>query len=290
MPSSVTELVELLDLEAIEDNLFRGRQPDTAMQRVFGGQVLAQSLVAAMRTVPGPLACHSLHSYFLRPGDTKVPIIYDVEEMRDGRSFATRRVAARQHGRPIFFLTASFQVPEGGLDHQDRMPAVPTPQECEPRLGHGPRRNEEWLREWAALDVRPVADSRSGGSLETDHHSARSQWWIRVSGPLPDDPVTQLAAFTYASDMTLLPATLVPHGLFVQSPGMQAASLDHSIWFHRPLRADQWWLYDQVSPSASGGRGLALARVFSQDGQLVASVAQEGLIRQHPQAAPSGTG
>lgn len=290
MPSSVTELVELLDLEAIEDNLFRGRQPDTKMQRVFGGQVLAQSLVAAMRTVAEPLACHSLHSYFLRPGDTKVPIIYDVEEMRDGRSFATRRVAARQHGRPIFFLTASFQVPEGGLDHQDRMPEVPTPEECEPRTDRGSRSKEEWLREWAALDVRPVGDSRSGGDLGTVHHSARSQWWIRVSGALPEDPVTQLAAFTYASDMTLLPATLVPHGLFVQSPGIQAASLDHSIWFHRPLRADQWWLYDQVSPSASGGRGLALARVFSQDGQLVASVAQEGLIRKHAEAAPPPAG
>lgn len=290
MPSSVEGLVDLLDLETIEDNLFRGRQPDTAMQRVFGGQVLAQSLVAAMRTVPEPFACHSLHSYFLRPGDTKVAIIYDVEEMRDGRSFATRRVAARQHGRPIFFLTASFQVPEGGLEHQDRMPEVPTPEECEPKVDRGSRLNETWLREWAALDVRPVGDSRAGGNLETTRHSARSQWWIRVSGALPADPVTQLAAFTYASDMTLLPAALVPHGLFIESPGMQAASLDHSIWFHRPFRADQWWLYDQVSPSASGGRGLTLARVFSQDGQLVASLAQEGLIRKHPSAAlpPSG--
>lgn len=288
MPSSVEELVDLLDLESIEDNLFRGRQPDTAMQRVFGGQVLAQSLVAAIRTVPAPFACHSLHSYFLRPGDTKVPIIYDVESMRDGRSFATRRVAARQHGRPIFFLTANFQVPEPGLEHQDPMPSVPDPDECLRAVdtrrapgadpATGPVR-QEWLREWAALDVRPVGDSRSGGTLDSSAHPARSQWWIRASGELPDDPVTQLAAFTYASDMTLLPATLIPHDLYVQSPQMQAASLDHSIWFHRPFRADQWWLYDQTSPSASGARGLALARVFSRDGQLVASVAQEGLIR-----------
>jgi acyl-CoA thioesterase-2 len=281
MPSSVEELVDLLDLETIEDNLFRGRQPDTRMQRVFGGQVLAQSLVAALRTVPEPFACHSLHSYFLRPGDTRVPIIYDVEAMRDGRSFATRRVAARQHGRPIFFLTASFQVPEEGLDHQDRMPEVPSPEECKPAVDPDSSEKQLWLREWAALDVRPVADSREGGRLGTTDHPARSQWWIRASGPLPDDHVTQLAAFTYASDMTLLPAALVPHNLYIESPGMQAASLDHSIWFHRPFRADQWWLYDQVSPSASGGRGLALARVFAQDGQLVASVAQEGLIRVH---------
>jgi acyl-CoA thioesterase-2 len=279
MPSSVTELVELLDLEAIEDNLFRGQQPDTIMQRVFGGQVLAQSLVAALRTVPEAFACHSLHSYFLRPGDTKVPIIYDVEEIREGRSFCTRRVAARQHGRPIFYQTANFQVPEEGLDHQDPMPSVPSPEECRPAVDGQSSYRQTWLREWAALDVRPVADSREGGSLDATHHPGRSQWWIRASGTLPDDPITQLAAFTYASDMTLLPAALVPHNLFIESPGMQAASLDHSIWFHRPFRADEWWLYDQVSPSASGGRGLALARVFSQDGQLVASVAQEGLIR-----------
>jgi acyl-CoA thioesterase-2 len=279
MPSSVEELVDLLDLEVIEDNLFRGRQPDTQMQRVFGGQVLAQSLVAAVRTVSKPFGCHSLHSYFLRPGDTKVPIVYKVESIRDGRSFCTRRVAARQHGRPIFFLTANFQVPEEGLERQERMPDVPSPEDCAPRVDLDRRRTEDWLREWAALDVRPIAAPRVGGSLDSVDQSARSQWWIRASGELPDDSLTQLAAFTYASDMTLLHAALVPHNLDIGSPGMQAASLDHSIWFHRPFRADQWWLYDQSSPSASGGRGLALARVFSQDGQLVASVAQEGLIR-----------
>ncbi|MEO7350397.1 MAG: acyl-CoA thioesterase II [Marmoricola sp.] len=278
MPSSVEELVELLDLEVIEDNLFRGRQPDTMMQRVFGGQVLAQSLVAAVRTVPDTFACHSLHSYFLRPGDTKVPIIYDVEVIRDGRSFCTRRVAARQHGRPIFFLTANFQVPELGLEHQDLMPEVPSPEECIPGVDRDSRYTEAWLREWAALDVRPIATSREEGG-DNPARPAWSRWWIRASDTLPDDPVTQLAAFTYASDMTLLSAALVPHGRSIDSAGMQVASLDHSIWFHRPFRADQWWLYDQVSPSASGGRGLALARVFSQDGQLVASVAQEGLIR-----------
>jgi len=279
MPSSVKELVELLDLEFIEDNLFRGRQPDTILQRVFGGQVLAQSLVAAIRTVPEPFACHSLHSYFLRPGDTKVPIIYDVESIRDGRSFCTRRVAGRQHGRPIFYLTANFQVPEAGLEHQDRMPDVPGPDECAPIRARHNLDGEDWLREWAALEVRPVADSGPTGTLDATDHPARSQYWIRASEPLPDDPLIQLATFTYASDMTLLSGTLVPHEPAIGSPEMQAASLDHSIWFHRSFRADEWWLYDQVSPSAAAGRGFAIARVFSQDGLLVASVAQEGLIR-----------
>lgn len=284
MPSSVEELLDLLDLEVIEDNLFRGRQPDTTMQRVFGGQVLAQSLVAAVRTVAPTLACHSLHSYFLRPGDTKVPIIYDVEQIRDGRSFSTRRVAARQHGRPIFFLTANFQVPERGLEHQDDMPEVASPQECLPRSELHAERGADWLREWAALDVRQIGSSGDGAGSASAAHPAWSRWWIKASAELPDDPVTQLAAFTYASDMTLLSAALVPHGRLVDSEDLQVASLDHSIWFHRPFRADRWWLYDQVSPAASGGRGLAMARVFTQDGQLVASVAQEGLIRKRAPA------
>jgi acyl-CoA thioesterase-2 len=284
MPASVEELTALLDLEAIEDNLFRGRQPDTHLQRVFGGQVAAQAIVAAARTVPEQYDVHSLHSYFLRPGDTKVPIVYDVDSLRDGRSFATRRVLARQHGRPIFALTANFQIPEDGLEHQDPMPEVPAPEDCvrldEATPGSG-RANEHWRREWAALDVRHAGDSREGGGLADDHVAARVRLWIRVNGTLPDDPLSHTAAFTYASDLTLLAAALVPHDLYIASPQMQAASLDHSVWFHRPFRADAWWLYDQVSPSASGGRGLALARVFAQDGTLVATVAQEGLIRLH---------
>ena len=282
MPRSVDELVELLDLEVIEDNLFRGKQPDTMMQRVFGGQVAAHALVAATRTVGPAYHVHSLHSYFLRPGDTAVPIVYDVEDVRDGRSFATRRVLARQHGRPIFALTASFQVDEGGRDHQDVMPDVPAPQDCvdlASALPESGRDREEWQREWAALEVRYVGDSRPGGPLEDPDHPARVRLWIRVSGRLSDDPLLHTAAFTYASDMTLLGASLVPHGVYISSPEVVAASLDHAIWFHRPFRADEWWLYDQVSPSASGGRGLAVARVFTEDGRLVASVAQEGLIR-----------
>jgi acyl-CoA thioesterase-2 len=282
MPGSVEELVDLLDLEVIEDNLFRGRQPDTSLQRVFGGQVAAHALVAATRTVDERYAVHSLHSYFLRPGDTSVPIVYDVDAVRDGRSFATRRVLARQHGRPIFGMTLGFQIPEEGLDHQDPMPDVPAPEDCisltEATPGSG-RDNDDWQREWAALEVRYAGDSRPGGVIDDPTSAARARLWIRVNGTLPDDRLSQTAAFTYASDMTLLAAALVPHGVHISSPELQAASLDHTIWFHRPFRADEWWLYDQASPSASGGRGLAIARVFTQDGRLVASVAQEGLIR-----------
>jgi acyl-CoA thioesterase-2 len=284
VPASVDELVELLDLEVIEDNLFRGKQPDTLMQRVFGGQVAAHALVAASRTVPMQYVVHSLHSYFLRPGDTAVPIVYDVDNLREGRSFATRRVLARQHGRPIFAMTLNFQVPEDGLEHQDRMPDVPAPEDCPTltELYADRDRSDEaeaWNREWAALDVRYAGNSRAGGEIDIPGQPARARLWIRADGELPADPLQHTAAFTYASDMTLIGAALVPHGIHVSSPGMQAASLDHSIWFHRPFRADQWWLYDQHSPSASGGRGLINAGVFTQDGRLVASVAQEGLIR-----------
>ncbi|WP_432478557.1 acyl-CoA thioesterase [Nocardioides sp. GXQ0305] len=283
MPASAEELVELLSLEEIDRNLFRGRQPDTTMQRVFGGQVAAQALIAACRTVDPKYHAHSLHSYFLRPGDTAVPIVYDVEQLRDGRSFATRRVVARQHGRAIFFLTGSFQIDEGGFDHQDAMPETPGPDDgvalADLVRAQGRAEGDRFAREWAALDVRYVGIS--GRGLPADPaEPARARVWVRVNGELSDDPVQQLAAFTYASDLTLLGATLVPHGVTIGSPGLQPASLDHAMWFHRPFRADEWWLYDQHAPSAQGARGLALARVFTEDGRLVSSVAQEGLIRQ----------
>ena len=286
MPASAEELVELLDLETIDLNLFRGAQPHTQLQRVFGGQVAAQALVAASRTVAEDKAVHSLHSYFLRPGDTAVPIVYDVDPVRDGRSFSTRRVLARQHGRPIYALTASFQVDEQGLEHQDVMPEVASPEAsfdvAEMMRSSDGEQREEWLREWAALKLRLVGDSRPGGAFEGGPQGARICYWVKVAERLPDDVLVHRAALTYISDMTLLGATLVPHGLRPSSAEVQAASIDHTVWFHRPHRADEWLLYDQVSPSAAGARGLAIGRLFTADGRLVASVAQEGLIRPRP--------
>ncbi len=282
MPASPQELVELLDLETIDLNLFRGRQPDTRLQRVFGGQVAAQALVAASRTVEERVEVHSMHSYFLRPGDTAVPIVYDVDRVRDGRSFTTRRVLARQHGRPIYALTASFHIREDGFEHQDRMPEVPSPEESLDVVSlmlEDSARKEEWEREWSVLDLRRAADSLPGGQLAGGEQVSRVCYWVRVRPTLPDDVLVHRAAVTYVSDMTLLGATLVLHGEHPTSATMQAASLDHTVWFHRPHRADEWLLYDQTSPSATGARGLAFGKLFTQDGRLVASVAQEGLIR-----------
>ncbi|RYB91821.1 acyl-CoA thioesterase II [Nocardioides oleivorans] len=284
MAGSAEELVDLLDLERLEVDLYRGKQARTERQRVFGGQVAAQAAVAACRSVDPAFAMHSLHSYFLRPGDTTVPIVYDVERIRDGRSFVTRRVSARQHGRPIYYMTANFQVPEDGFEHQDGMPEVPGPEHGIPLADlvrrQGADAADDWVREWAALDVRHVGVTGMG-IAEDPERPARARIWIRVAGELSDDPTVQAAAFTYASDLTLLGAALVPHGITIGSPKLQPASLDHTIWFHKPFRADEWWLYDQFSPFAGGARGLALARVFTQSGELVATVAQEGLIRRH---------
>jgi acyl-CoA thioesterase II len=284
VPRSLDELLDLLDLEQIEDNLFRGRQPETKLQRVFGGQVAGQALVAASRTIGSDRSVHSLHAYFLRPGDTAVPIVYDVESTRDGRSFSTRRVVARQHGRPIFYMSASYHVPEPGFEHQDVAPATPPPAEC-PTLGEvmekvSGRPSAAWAEEWAALDVRYAGDSRRGGPPRDPDHPAQARVWFRAAGKLPDDQVLHSCVFAYASDLTLLGVTLVPHGTYIGAHGLQTASLDHAIWFHRPFRADEWLLYDQTAPSASDSRGLATGRLFTLDGRLVASVVQEGLIRQ----------
>lgn len=280
MSVAATGLVALLDLEHIDDTLYRGRLPDTDRQRVFGGQVAAQALVAGTRTVDPAFAVHSLHSYFLLPGDTSVPIIYDVERLRDGRSFATRRVVARQRGRAIYFQTASFQREEAGLEHQDRMPEVPDPSEgldmVELMRRSGNQDADSLAKEWASLEARYVGNSRFNLPEDRDHPS-RARMWIRVGQGLGDDPQVHLAAFTYASDIGLLGASLAAHD--VTPADVQMASLDHTIWFHRPFRADEWWLYDMQSPSAQGARGLALARVYAPDGRLVATAAQEGLIR-----------
>ncbi|MEJ7706036.1 MAG: acyl-CoA thioesterase II [Nocardioidaceae bacterium] len=286
----MTDLLALLELERLEVDLFRGRQPDTSFQRVFGGQVAAQALRATWHSVDDSLSVHSLHSYFLRPGDTSIPIVYDVERIRDGYSFATRRVVARQHGKPIYYLTASFQVDEPGFEHQDVMPAVPDPEAC-PLVGQLLRditgredAVDSWDREWAALDVRYAGDSRPGGELVDGIHPARTQIWFKVAGPVPADQPTNTSVLAYASDLTLLGVSLVPHGLIISSSEVQSASLDHSLWFHRPCRADSWMLYDQHSPSASGARGFAIGHVFSRTGTLIATVAQEGLIRPRGQA------
>jgi len=272
-------LVALLDLEQLDVDLFRGKQPETVRQRVYGGQVAAQALIAATRTVDPDYHVHSLHSYFLLPGDYKVPIIYDVERIRDGRSFLTRRVVARQHGRAIYYQTANFQRPEEGLEHQDRMPDVKAPEEGVDMFDLMKERGSDdgLSSEWAALAVRWIGNSSYGLEEDLDRPS-KTLLWVRIDGQLSDDAIEHLATFTYASDVSLLGAALAAHG--ADPTNIQMASLDHTIWFHRPVRTDEWWLYDQWSPSAGGGRGLSLGRVFTRDGTLVATVAQEGLVRQ----------
>jgi acyl-CoA thioesterase II len=281
------ELVDLLDLEDIDVDLFRGGQPDSARDRVFGGQVAAQALIAGIRTVDAAYVVHSLHSYFLLPGDYSVPIVYDVERLRDGRSFLTRRVVARQHGRPIYYQTLNFHKPEDGYEHQDAMPDVEAPEAgmdlLEAMRLAGNAEADALAKEWGALDIRWLGASRHG--LDPDpRQPSQVRMWVRLRGRLPDARTIHAAAFTYASDVSLLGSTLAAHE--VTPPRVQMASLDHTVWFHRPFRADEWWLYDQWSPSAQGGRGLALGRVFTRDGTLVATVAQEGLIR--PRRASSG--
>jgi acyl-CoA thioesterase II len=277
---AVDDLIRLLDLEAIEVNIFRGRSPDVKRQRVFGGQVAGQALVAAGRTVEDRYSVHSLHAYFLRPGDPSIPILYEVDRIRDGRSFVTRRVVAIQHGRAIFNLAASFHVAEQGLDHQAAMPTdLPDPDSL-------PDFKERWkdLAEMLGDDYerdRPI-DTRHCDWEPTDRKNPLPPYqrvWLRADGRLPDDPVLHVCILTYASDMTLLDTSLLPHGSGAVDGGIMMASLDHAMWFHRPFRADEWLLYVQDTPSASGGRGLARGSIFTRSGDLAVSVVQEGLIR-----------
>ena len=274
-------LVHLLDLERIEVDIFRGRQAADSLQRVFGGQVAGQALVAAGRTVPSDRPVHSLHAYFLRPGDPAVPIVYEVDRIRDGRSFTTRRVVAVQHGRAIFHLSASFQLQEEGLEHAVPMPEVPAPEGLQ-TLSDRMRPYADEMGGWYArprpIDVRYVGDPPRIAK-DTGYRDARSRVWMRTDGQLPDDPLLHVCAVAYASDMTLLDSTLLAHGRAWGTGDVHGASLDHAMWFHRPFRADEWFLYDQESPWTGAGRGLSRGSIFTRSGELSVSVVQEGLIR-----------
>jgi acyl-CoA thioesterase-2 len=291
--TALDDLLDLLDLEPIEVHIFRGRNRPLASKRVFGGQVLAQALVAAARTVePGAdgaeRPCHSLHAYFILPGDVSAPIVYEVERLRDGGSFTTRRVTAVQHGRPIFNASLSFHRVEDGLDHQDRLedavgPDVPGPEgvasERELAAGLGERIPEPLrtvLTRERPIDSRPVDPA---DPLRPRVREARAATWLKATGPLPDDTAIHQAVLAYASDWGLLGTALLPHGRSVFDGTIQAASLDHAIWFHRSFRADDWLLYAMDAPSAYGARAFTRGSVYDADGRLVASTAQEGLVR-----------
>jgi acyl-CoA thioesterase II len=281
-------LLDLLDLEQIEVNIFRGRSPDEHRQRVFGGQVAGQALVAAGRTVPADRPVHSLQAYFIRPGDPAVPLVYLVDRVRDGRSFTTRRVSAVQHGETIFTLSASFHHPEPGPEHADPMPDVPPPQALERRQDRLARVLGEASVPWrdSPIDLRPIGPLPVEAERDPSLRTTESLVWLRVDGELPDDPLLHVCLMTYASDMTLLDSVLIGHGLSWWDGRTTGASLDHAMWFHGPFRADRWLLYAQDSPVARGGRGLARGEVFTAEGELVVSVVQEGLIR--TTRAPAG--
>ncbi|MEV0277313.1 acyl-CoA thioesterase II [Streptomyces sp. NPDC050610] len=290
MNEALESLLELLDLERIEQDIFRGRSRPSVVPRVFGGQVAAQALVAAGRTVPDDRAAHSLHAYFLRPGGPGAPIVYTVDRIRDGRSFTTRRVVAVQHGQPIFHLSASFQAYEEGLEHQEPMPEAPDPLTLPTAAEMLPQYAgrvlsedvvERLLEARAAVDLRYV-DAPPFASVG-EPREPKSQVWFRTHGKLDgaiDQPLLHVCLVTYVSDMTLLDSVLLAHGRGGWAVGdVVGASLDHAMWFHRPFRADEWLLYDQESPTAQGGRGLGKGSIYTADGQLAVSVIQEGVIR-----------
>ena len=280
MTEALEQLVDLLDLENIEVNIFRGKNVDESRQRVFGGQVAAQSLVAAGRTVDSGRV-HSLHSYFLRPGDPTTPILYEVDRIRDGRSFTTRRVVAIQHGKAIFNLQCSFHIDEGpGLDHQAQMPDVPRAEDL-PTVRERNASFRGQLPPWFVEDLPRPIDQRFVGEgpwRRTAGQEPRQQLWVRADGELPDDPLLHAAVVAYASDMSLIDSILTPHTFRWDETAM-IASLDHCMWFHRALRADRWLLFDQESPNAYGARGLARGLMFDEEGRLGVSLVQEGLIR-----------
>lgn len=284
MTAAMQELLAILDLERLEHNLFRGRSPELDWQRVFGGQTIAQALVAAQRTVADDRHVHSLHGYFMRPGDTKVPIVYEVDRIRDGGSFTTRRVVAIQHGQAIFSLEASFQIDEDGLEHQVPMPlGVPQPDELldqrqmmeqfGDKVPLGIKRY--WERD-RPIEMKPVILKHYTSREKLDPHQ---NIWIRMTGPVPENRAVRAAVLAYLSDMTLLDTSTFAHGRAVFDRDIQAASLDHAMWFHRTHPLDGWLLYTQDSPFTRGGRGFTRGTIYAQDGTLIASVAQEGLIR-----------
>ena len=276
-------LLETLDLERLEVRLFRGKSPQVGWQRVFGGQVIGQALVAATRTVDEGRFVHSLHAYFVRPGDPAVPILYDVENIRDGGSFATRRVVAIQHGKPIYFMTASFQDDEDGFVHQTPMPDVPPPEKLlgeaelkEQFMAAAPSHIRAYWERPRPFELRPVSLAHYLSSEKLEPHQ---NVWVRTTGPVPADRHLQAAVLAYLSDMTLLDTSLFAHGTSVLDRSLQVASLDHAMWFHRPPVLDDWLLYSQDSPCAFGARGMTRGAIFTRSGTLIASVAQEGLIR-----------
>lgn len=285
--SVVTDLLSVLELEPLEHNIYRGRNRDVGTGRVFGGQVFAQALVAARRTVGEGREAHSMHGYFLREGDTAAPIVYFVDRPRDGRSFTSRRVTAIQHGEAIFHLSASFHVAEPGMDHQTTMPDVPPPESLPPELDliraradRIPEPLRHVLTQDRPIDVRPIAPADPFARLQAvPATEARRQVWFRVIERMPDTPMLHHAVLAYASDYGFLPTALMPHGVGFRDPRLIIASLDHTLWLHRPFRADEWLLYVADSPSAAGARGFVRGQVFTREGALVASVAQEGLIR-----------
>ncbi len=284
MSVTLTRLLDILDLQATGENSFIGHCHPTAWGRLFGGQVIAQALIACTRTVESARSPHSLHAYFILAGDTSVPIEFEVERIRDGKSFATRRCVAKQKGRAIFALSASFQVHEGGFDHAFPMPDVPKPDQL-PSLkdiltqyaAALPKTVSAYFAQDRAIELRPVSYDRYFGKSPA---TAEQSLWLRADGKLPDDPAIHRAVLSYLSDLTLLDTALIAHNSSIFQPGLQVASLDHALWFHRPFKADEWLLYTQDSPNAVGARGLTRGLIYAQDGTLVASVAQEGLIRQ----------
>ena len=286
--SALAALVSLLDLEQLEHNLFRGQSPKQGWQRVYGGQVLGQALVAAVRTVSEPRSVHSMHGYFLLGGDPKHPIVYEVENLRDGGSFTTRRVKAIQHGRAIFTMSASFHKEEESFEHALPMPDVPPPEDLPSEselkkhiLQHLPASMRSYWERERPIEMRPVDMMRY---VKREKAPPLQYIWMRANGTLPDDLKLHQCVLAYASDFTLLDTALIAHGKLLFDTDIQLASLDHAMWLHRPFRADEWLLYAQDSPAAYGARGFCRGSIYTRDGILVASAAQEGLIRQRDTA------